>query len=257
MAIPIYAFVLGVLLVIGWGVFRSYALGEDLRAESAGLELAQQPESITSAAFVFLALRAFSSGSAALTGVEAVANGVPAFQKPESRNAATTLAMMGALAITIFIGLLVLAHITGVVMAEDPRQQLIGAPPGYDQVTLMAQVANAVFAGFPPAVWYLLFFTGLILVLAGQYRFQRFSGAWRDPGSGTVSAAPTAHARRPVGLLQRNSVPRGRRDPLGGGGRDTGGAVDPAVHRRGIRVVRAQSKRYDPSLAAAVAGGKR
>lgn len=59
-------------------------------------------------------------------------------------------------------------------MTEDPRHQLIGAPPGYDQVTLMAQVANAVFAGFPPAVWYLLFFTGLILVLADQYRFQRF-----------------------------------------------------------------------------------
>ncbi|MFC7344273.1 APC family permease [Saccharopolyspora griseoalba] len=173
-AIPTYAFVIGVLGMIGWGFFRTFALGEELRAESAEFELAQEHHQLAGAAFAFLILRAFSSGSAALTGVEAIANGVPAFRKPKSRNAANTLAMMGALAITMFLGLLMLARITGAVVAEDPAHQLIGAPEGYEQKTLIAQLAGAVFAGFPPGVWYLVFFTGLILVLAANTAFNGF-----------------------------------------------------------------------------------
>ncbi|WP_344128450.1 APC family permease [Saccharopolyspora halophila] len=173
-AIPTYAFVIGVLSMIGWGFFRTFVLGHELRAESAGFELTQENQQMAGAAFAFLVLRAFSSGSAALTGVEAIANGVPAFRKPKSRNAANTLAMMGVLAITMFLGLLMLARITGAVIAEDPAHQLIGAPEGYEQKTLVAQLAGAVFAGFPPGVWYLVFFTGLILVLAANTAFNGF-----------------------------------------------------------------------------------
>ncbi|MFC4000981.1 APC family permease [Prauserella oleivorans] len=173
-AIPTYAFVAGILGMIVWGAFRTYGLGDDLRAESAGFELAAEEHHLAGLAFAFLILRAFSSGSAALTGVEAIANGVPAFRKPKGRNAATTLLLMGMLAITMFLGLIFLADTTGAIMAEDPERQLIGAPEGYEQKTLVAQLAGAVFAGFPPATWYVIFFTGLILVLAANTAFNGF-----------------------------------------------------------------------------------
>ncbi|MDP9641861.1 amino acid transporter [Actinopolyspora lacussalsi] len=173
-AVPTYAFVLGILGMIGFGLYRAYVRGDELRAESAGFELAQEPSQIAGLGFVFLVLRAFSSGSAALTGVEAISNGVPAFRKPKPRNAATTLLWMGLIAVTMFMGLLMLARITGVVIAEDPRHQLIGVPEGYEQKTLIAQLAHAVFGGFTPAVYYLIFCTGLILVLAANTAFNGF-----------------------------------------------------------------------------------
>ncbi|MGW3472735.1 APC family permease [Saccharopolyspora sp. NPDC000995] len=173
-AIPTYAFVIGIIGMIGWGFFRTFVLGQAMPAESANFQILPDETQMAGVAFVFLVLRAFSSGSAALTGVEAISNGVPAFRKPKSRNAATTLALMGGLAVTMFMGLLMLAQITGAVIAEDPARQLIGAPPGYEQKTLVAQLARAVFAGFPPGVWYLVFFTGLILVLAANTAFNGF-----------------------------------------------------------------------------------
>ncbi len=173
-AIPTYAFVLGVMAMIGWGLFRTFVLGHEVRAESAGFELVEEGEHLAGFALVFLILRAFSSGSAALTGVEAIANGVPAFRKPKGRNAATTLALMGVIAITMFLGLVTLARLTGVRVAEDPAHQLVNAPEGYQQKTLVAQLANAVFAGFPPATWYVIFFTGMILVLAANTAFNGF-----------------------------------------------------------------------------------
>lgn len=173
-AIPTYAFAVGILGMIGVGLYRTYVLGDELRAESAGFELAEQPSQLAGLGFAFLVLRAFSSGSAALTGVEAISNGVPAFRKPKSRNAATTLLMMGLIAVTMFMGLLLLARITGVLVVQDPEQQLVGAPAGYEQKTLIAQLAGAVFGGFQPAVYYLIFFTGLILVLAANTAFNGF-----------------------------------------------------------------------------------
>lgn len=173
-AIPTYAFVIGIIGMICWGFFRTFVLGQAMPAESANFQILPDETQMAGVAFVFLVLRAFSSGSAALTGVEAISNGVPAFRKPKSRNAATTLALMGGLAVTMFMGLLMLAQITGAVIAEDPARQLIGAPPGYEQKTLVAQLARAVFAGFPPGVWYLVFFTGLILVLAANTAFNGF-----------------------------------------------------------------------------------
>ncbi|MBA8825697.1 amino acid transporter [Saccharopolyspora lacisalsi] len=173
-AIPTYAFVVGVLGLIAVGLFRAFVLGEELRAESAGFELKTEQAHMVGVGFVFLVLRAFSSGSAALTGVEAISNGVPAFRKPKSRNAATTLLGMGLLAVTMFMGLLTLAGMTGAVIAEEPQHQLVGAPAGYEQKTLIAQLAGAVFGGFSPAIYYLMFFTGLILVLAANTAFNGF-----------------------------------------------------------------------------------
>ncbi|OLT43063.1 DNA-binding protein [Saccharomonospora sp. CUA-673] len=173
-AIPTYAFLVGILGMIAWGFARTVFLGDEVRAESAGFELAAEEHHLGGIALAFLVLRAFSTGSAALTGVESIANGVPAFRKPKGKNAATTLLLMGILAVAMFLGLLFLANITGVIMAEDPDSQLIGAPAGYEQKTLVAQLAGAVFGGFAPAVWYVIFFTGLILVLAANTAFNGF-----------------------------------------------------------------------------------
>ncbi|WP_216205647.1 APC family permease [Amycolatopsis aidingensis] len=173
-ALPSYAFVVGIVGMIGWGAFRVFVLGDEVRAESADLVLVQEDTHLAGFGLVFLILRAFSSGSAALTGVEAIANGVPAFRKPKGRNAATTLLLMGVLAITMFLGLLFLARVTGVVMAEHPETQLVNAPEGYEQKTLVAQLANAVFADFSPGIWFVIFFTGLILVLAANTAFNGF-----------------------------------------------------------------------------------
>jgi amino acid transporter len=173
-AIPTYAFVAGIVGMIVYGAVRVFLLDDEVRAESSTFTLAGEQGHLAGVGLAFLVLRAFSSGSAALTGVEAISNGVPAFRKPKSRNAATTLLLMGVLAIVMFLGLIFLARVTGVVVAEDPAHQLVGAPEGYQQKTLVAQVANAVFGGFSPAIFYIIFFTGLILVLAANTAFNGF-----------------------------------------------------------------------------------
>ncbi|APU13765.1 MULTISPECIES: APC family permease [Actinoalloteichus] len=172
-AIPTYAFVIGMLGMVAVGLLRALH-GDDIRAESAGFDLEAPATELSAAAMLLIVLRAFSSGSAALTGVEAISNGVPAFRKPKSHNAALTLIMMGGLAISMFIGLLLLAHLTGVKVAENPATQLLGAPEDYEQRTMVAQIAAAVFDGFTPAFYFLLTVTGLILVLAANTAFNGF-----------------------------------------------------------------------------------
>ncbi|HEX6342824.1 APC family permease [Umezawaea sp.] len=173
-AIPTYAFMVGILLMIGYGLFRAFVLGDQMHAESSTVEIRAEDDHLMGLAFVFLVLRAFSSGCAALTGVEAISNGVPAFRKPKSRNAATTLLLMGLMAVTMLMGLIVLAQVTGVRMAEDPAHQIVSAPPGYEQKTMVAQIAGAVFEGFPVGFYFIASVTALILVLAANTAFNGF-----------------------------------------------------------------------------------
>ncbi|ACU35473.1 APC family permease [Actinosynnema pretiosum subsp. pretiosum] len=173
-AIPTYAFMGGVLLMIGYGLVRALVLGDEMRAESADLVIRAEHDDLAGFAFVFLVLRAFSSGCAALTGVEAISNGVPAFRKPKSRNAATTLLMMGGVAVVMLMGLIALAQLTGVRMAEHPKEQIVGAPEGYEQKTMIAQIAGAVFDGFPAGFFFIAVVTALILVLAANTAFNGF-----------------------------------------------------------------------------------
>ncbi|MGE2690027.1 APC family permease [Mycolicibacterium pulveris] len=173
-AIPTYAFIIGMFAMLGWGFIQIYVLGQPLQAESAGFEMQSEHGDIVGFALVFLVARAFSSGSAALTGVEAISNGVPAFQKPKSRNAATTLALLGALAITLFMGIIMLAKETGVQIAERPHEQLVGAPADYQQKTLIAQLADAVFHGFGFGMLLIAIVTALILALAANTAFNGF-----------------------------------------------------------------------------------
>ena len=173
-AIPTYAFMICMFLMLAWGFIQIFVMGRDVQAESAGFELRSEHGEVMGFALVFLVARAFSSGCAALTGVEAISNGVPAFRKPKSRNAATTLALLGGIAITLFMGMIVLAMKTGVKVAERPAEQLIGAPAGYQQKTLLAQLADAIFRDFPLGLYLITGVTALILVLAANTAFNGF-----------------------------------------------------------------------------------
>lgn len=173
-AIPTYAFIAGIGTMLVWGLFRIFVLGNPVRAESAAFEMHAEHGQIVGFALVFLVARSFSSGCAALTGVEAISNGVPAFQKPKSRNAATTLLMLGIIAVSMFMGMIVLAVETGVQVVDDPDTQLTGAPPGYQQKTLVAQLAQAVFGGFYLGFLLIAAVTALILVLAANTAFNGF-----------------------------------------------------------------------------------
>ncbi|MDF2827548.1 MAG: DNA-binding protein [Mycobacterium sp.] len=173
-AIPTYAFMIGMFVMLGWGFFQILILGEPLQAESAGFEMHSEHGDILGFALVFLVARAFSSGSAALTGVEAISNGVPAFRKPKSRNAASTLLLLGGISVTLLMGITLLAKETGVQIAERPEEQLVGAPEGYHQKTLIAQLADAVFHDFPLGLFLIALVTALILGLAANTAFNGF-----------------------------------------------------------------------------------
>jgi amino acid transporter len=170
-AVPTYAFIVGVLGMIIYGAIQ-IATGSHLQAETAHFGLRAESH-YTGLALAFLVLRAFSSGSAALTGVEAISNGVPAFRQPKSKNAATTLLLMGLIAVTMLMGIILLAHSTGVKIAES-SSDLIGAPPGYEQKTVIAQIAKTVFHAFPFGFYFVTAATGIILVLAANTAFNGF-----------------------------------------------------------------------------------
>ncbi len=176
-AIPTYAFVFGVFCMILWGIFQ-IASGHHMQAPSAGFSIHAENSGLSGFALVFLMLRAFSSGCAALTGVEAISNGVPAFRKPKSKNAATTLALMGGLAVTMFCGIVALALNTKVRMAENPAADLLlhgrAIGSGYTQDPVIAQVAAAVFGkGSLPFV-FLAAVTALVLFLAANTAYNGF-----------------------------------------------------------------------------------
>jgi amino acid transporter len=170
-AIPTYAFMATVMFMIGYGLIR-IATGTHLRAESSHFGVVAT-SSFGGLATVFLVLRAFSSGCTALTGVEAISNGVPAFKKPKSKNAATTLLLLGVLAVTMFVGVTVLALLAKVHVADNG--QLTGTPHGYQQRTVITQVAEAVFGGTGSIGFIAIAATtALILVLAANTAFNGF-----------------------------------------------------------------------------------
>lgn len=170
-AIPTYAFIVGIFTMVIYAFIR-IGSGAEIQAESAGWEV--KPEaSLGGLALVFLLARAFSSGTTALTGIEAISNGVPAFQRPKSKNAATTLLMLGALSMTMFAAITWLALYTNVKVA-DKSENLIGLPEGQAQKTVIAQVADAVFGDFRAGALFVSVVTALILVLAANTAFNGF-----------------------------------------------------------------------------------
>ncbi|WP_406302588.1 APC family permease [Streptomyces sp. NBC_00885] len=177
-AIPTYVFVAGVFIMIAWGAFRGFVLDDTMKAPTADFTIKPEEQGLAGFALVFLLLRAFSSGCAALTGVEAISNGVPAFRKPKSKNAATTLALMGGLAVTMFCGIIGLAMATDVKMAETPADDLLqgGTPvgPDYVQNPVISQVAAAVFGDGTFFFVLLAAATALVLFLAANTAYNGF-----------------------------------------------------------------------------------
>ena len=154
---PTYVYVLSIGALIIYGLFR-VAVGDIPAAAQPPERFGETGELIG----IFLILRAFASGSVALTGSEAISNGVPSMQPPEQRNAATTLLVMGTLFGTIFLGLTFLAQTIGVTPDRSEAEtlnslvtkSLVGTGPFYYVVQvstaiLLALAANTGFTGFP------------------------------------------------------------------------------------------------------------
>ena len=157
-SVPTYAFIVAFGSMIGVGVVRlAFGLGEASLLESA--QPGEQVEA-THSLTLFLILRAFSSGATALTGVEAIANGVTAFKAPAPRNASATMAWMGGILAAFFIGATFLAMRLGVVPVEGE--------------SVISQVGRGVFGGGTPPYYFLQITTALVLVLAANTAFNGF-----------------------------------------------------------------------------------
>jgi amino acid transporter len=169
-AVPTYGFVFFVYLMFGCAAVRM-ATGATLRAESADLPL-HAVSGYAGLALVLLGMRAFASGCTALTGVEAISNGVPAFRRPKSRNAATTLLIMGFFSVTMFSGITVLAMLYDVHVAAQPTD--LGLPPDTPMPTALAQIARTSFGGADILFYLLQAFTAGVLILAANTAFNGF-----------------------------------------------------------------------------------
>ena len=202
LAVPVYAFLgsLGILIVTGVVQALTGNLG---RADSARFELlpAEGYAEVTGVFLVFLLLRSFASGSVALTGVQGVANGVPALRRPKSQNAASILAIMAALSITITMAVLWLTRETGIQMAVHPQLQLRdqGDPVGPDfvQDPVLGQLSKVIFGSAGLGVLLVAVTTGVMLFVAANTAFNGFP----------VLASRLARDR----FLPRGLVTRGQR----------------------------------------------
>ncbi|WP_129337294.1 APC family permease [Cellulomonas endophytica] len=172
---PTYLFIAAVLVMVAVGLGRAVA-GDPPVAESAGWTVRPEQVGLTGLALVLLALRAFASGCTALTGVEAISNGVPSFRPPKRENAARTMLAMGLVAITLFAGITALALVAHVRVAEDTCA-LVGFPGDCTtdpQRTAVAQLAAAVFGAGGVGFYLVQATTALVLVLAANTAFNGF-----------------------------------------------------------------------------------
>ncbi len=158
-AFPTYAFVILTFLLLASGAFQALG-GGVARAPSAQLALHKTAQ-VGGVLTLLLCLRAFASGCTALTGVEAISNGVPSFKKPKSRNAASTLVIMGGLAISMFVGITVLG------LATHARAYPSGNPSVISQIAAGVWGRSPLFYAFQAA-------TAGILVLAANTAFNGF-----------------------------------------------------------------------------------
>lgn len=153
-ALPTYFFIVSLLAMIGVGAWRVLSGAVEPVATVAPLHPSASPLTL------FLLLTAFSNGCTAMTGVEAVSNGVPAFRRPEARNAAATMLAMTALSIAMFLGITLLARAFAIVPSE--------------QETVVSQIARGVFEGRGLFYYAVQGATMLILVLAANTAYADF-----------------------------------------------------------------------------------
>ena len=235
-AVPTYLFVGAALLMIGLGLWQVLVLGQGAPYPEL-VERGAPLEAVT----ILLLLRAFAAGSVALTGTEAIANGVPAFQPPEPRNAAVTLSVMAILLGVLFVGITYVAEAFGIVPTEGK--------------TVIADVASQVYGNGSLGFYLFQAFTALILILAANTSYNAF------PRLAALLAedrlVPRHFAFRgdrlayTVGILLLSGVAIGlivavqRRHPR----------ADPALLGRRVRELHPQPVGHGPSLAAPAIGG--
>lgn len=155
-AVPTYLFILGIIGLIGTGIYQYFANGMVITPV-----VQPQVNYSLQAVTVFLLLKGFAAGCTAVTGVEAISNGVPSFKEPQSRNAAMTLTIMSIILLTMFLGITSLAHILGIV----PNTQ----------ETVLSQIGRHVF-GKGVIYYFIQTCTMLVLVLAANTSFAGFPG---------------------------------------------------------------------------------
>ncbi len=155
-ALPTYFFIAMMFATVGIGLFRALSgtLGTVVNPPHAVLETG------LGVVTPFLLLHAFSSGTAALTGIEAISNGITAFREPRSRNAGITLIWMAAILATLFLAISFLSRVIAAVPSEEE--------------TVISQLARTVFDGQGPLYLGLIAATTLILVLAANTSFADF-----------------------------------------------------------------------------------
>ncbi len=159
-AVPTYTFVTLTGLMFAWAAGKAATVGVPSAATAA--DPLPPSSGLAGLALLLLLVRAFASGCTALTGVEAISNGVPSFAKPKARNAATTLALMGVIAVVLFGGITVLA------VALNARAHPDGNP------SVLSQIAGAVYGGSSPLFYLFQAATAAILVLAANTAFNGF-----------------------------------------------------------------------------------
>ena len=159
-AIPTYLFIGSAFLMIAIGAFRIVVGGEGTEFPP---EVIEQAGHIPEQVGILLLLRAFAAGAVALTGTEAIATGVPAFEPPEAKNAATTLAAMALILGILFIGITFLAVNFGITHLEFPEKQ-----------TVISQVARRVYGDGSIFFYVFQAFTALLLFLAANTSFNAF-----------------------------------------------------------------------------------
>lgn len=177
-AIPTYTYMFAIALMVIVGFIRLFT-GHLPLAASAAYEIHSSDvhsDGLVGLGGAFLLMRAFSSGCAALTGVEAISNGVPNFRRPKSKNAGITLLLLGSIAATMMISILVLARRTGVQMVDDTSKVFLnGTPhPEVHFAPVIGQLASTIFGDGSVLFILVTAVTGFILVLAANTAFNGF-----------------------------------------------------------------------------------
>ncbi len=157
-AVPTYIYIAALTALVGYGLFRTLVLDDisKITVPKDAFDGALTGGTLS----IFLLLKGFSSGAVALTGVEAISNGVPAFRRPESKNAAATLVWMGVILGTLFLGVQILAHHLG--------------PYPSEKETVISQLGTAVFGSGTVMYVVLQFSTAAILTLAANTAYADF-----------------------------------------------------------------------------------
>ena len=182
-AIPTYLFIVSMLVLLGAGFFRHFNGGLPAYAPLTAQLSGSIENTHLAQISVFLLLRAFASGCTALTGIEAISDGVPAFRAPESRNAAITLVWMSTILVTLFLGITALAYLSRtqpiLTTVIENGQRVLEIEHNHvadPQETLISVLARRTFEGTAFAWFYYVISAGtaLILILAANTAFQDF-----------------------------------------------------------------------------------